>query len=147
MDTITHILREKGDREIFFLPPGASVFFAAQEMCTRRVGALLVLEGEEPVGIVSERDLMTRVILAGKDPTKTTVADVMTREVVCVEEGASAESAMAIMTERRIRHLPVVQEGRVSGMISIGDLVRWASRNQAFEIRVLTDYIRGKYPG
>ncbi len=95
----------------------------------------------------TERDLMTRVILARRDPATTRVADVMSDEVVYVEPTTSPAEAMAVMTERRCRHLPVAAGGELVGLVSIGDLVRWASRNQEFEIRMLTEYICGKYPG
>lgn len=147
MDTIGHILKEKGSREVFSLPPTATALQAAQEMCTHRIGALLVREGDMPVGIVSERDLMVRVLLAGRNPAETPLGEVMTKDVVCVNEDVTAESAMAIMTEKRFRHLPVVHQSRITGLVSIGDLVRWASRNQEFEIRMLTGYICGTYPG
>ncbi len=112
-----------------------------------RVGAVLVCDGTACSGIFTERDLMTRVILNGLDPTTTRVAEVMTADVACVQPSTPASEAMAIMTERRCRHLPVVEGGEIVGVISIGDLVRWDSRNQAFELRMLTDYIHGKYPG
>lgn len=88
---------------------------------------------------------MTRVILARRDPATTPVAGVMTCAVVCVEPSTPARQAMAVMTERRCRHLPVVQDGRVVGMISIGDLVHWASREQEAEIKRLTEYVQGVY--
>jgi CBS domain-containing protein len=116
-------------------------------MCAEKVGALLVCDAGKPVGMFTERDLMNSVILARLDPATTTVGEVMSREVVYVEPTAAAAEAMAVMTERRCRHLPVASEGQLMGLISIGDLVRWASRNQEFEIRKLTDYIHGKYPG
>ncbi len=146
MDTVAHILKEKGST-VHKTAPGDTVLKAVEKMCAAKVGALLVCDGGHPVGMFTERDLMTNVILGGKDPTATTVAEVMSREIVVVEPGTSASEAMAVMTERRCRHLPVASEGRLVGLISIGDLVRSASRNQEFEIRTLTDYICGKYPG
>lgn len=146
MDTVREVLGDKNGT-VYFTRPAATVFEAVEEMNRRRVGALLVLDGEKPVGIFSERDAMTRVLLAKKEPGKTAVREVMTREVVCVGSGTDALEAMAIMTNRRCRHLPVVDDGRVVGLLSIGDLVRWTSRNHAFEIQLLRDYITGKYPG
>ena len=145
MDTIARILAEKGS-QVCALEPSATVVAAVERMCAERIGALLVCEGGEPVGVFSERDLMTRVILAQRDPRQTTLAQVMTRDVVCVDPDTSFSEAMAIMSERRCRHLPVVRESRLVGIISIGDLVRWASRDQQFHIRMLTNYIHGKYP-
>jgi len=146
MDTIAHILKEKGTG-VHHASGDVTVLGAVEMMSAKRIGALMVCEEGHPIGIFSERDLMTRVILAGKDPATTRVYEVMSRDVVFVEPSTRAEEAMAVMTERRCRHLPVVSEGRVVGLISIGDLVRWVSRNQEFHIRQLEDYICGKYPG
>jgi signal-transduction protein with cAMP-binding, CBS, and nucleotidyltransferase domain len=143
METVGEILKDKG-RTIHFTSPGATIFDAVEAMCRHHVGALLVRAGvDAPGGILSERDVMTRVILAKRDPTTTLVEEVMTRSVVCVTPQTRAREAMAVMTERRCRHLPVVLDGRVVGMLSIGDLVRWASHEQEFEIRMLTDYVQG----
>jgi signal-transduction protein with cAMP-binding, CBS, and nucleotidyltransferase domain len=98
-------------------------------------------------GIVSERDIMRRVVLLRRDPALTRVKEIMTTSVACIDETASVEEAMALMTKRRFRHLPVMRDGRVAGMISIGDLVHWVSQHQEFEIRVLNDYVCGRYPG
>ncbi|MEW6337816.1 MAG: CBS domain-containing protein [Acidobacteriota bacterium] len=146
MDTIETILSDKG-REVIQVAPDATVRQAVELMCERRVGAVLVCDSLSCAGIFSERDLMNRVILAGKDPAATTVGEVMTPEVACVEPTTGTGEAMAIMTERRCRHLPVVDRGRVIGVVSIGDLVRKSSQDQEFVIRMLNDYILGKYPG
>jgi CBS domain-containing protein len=146
MDTIEAILSEKG-REVIKVAPDATVKQAVEVMCERRVGAVLVCDGLVCRGIFSERDLMNRVILAGHDPASTPLVEVMTPDVTCVEPATSTGEAMAIMTERRCRHLPVVDGGKVIGVVSIGDLVRRSSRDQEFVIRMLNDYILGKYPG
>ena len=146
MDTIRMILKEKGT-EVHSVVPQATVLQAVQTMCARKVGAVLVCADGQPIGIFTERDVMTRVILAGRDPAATRVEAVMTREVVCVDPDTRAEEAMAIITDRRCRHLPVVDGGSLAGMVSIGDLVRWTHRTKEFHIRMLTDYICGKYPG
>jgi CBS domain-containing protein len=116
-------------------------------MCAAKVGAVLVCTGSACAGIFSERDLMTRVILQRRDPLTTRVSDVMTADVAAVGPGVSTEEAMAIMSDHRCRHLPVIDGGQVIGLVSIGDLVRHESRDQDFEIRTLTEYILGKYPG
>jgi CBS domain-containing protein len=144
MESVREILDDKGWM-VHSIGPEASVHRAVEAMCERRVGALLVTADGAPLGMFSERDVMTRVILARRDPERTPVAEVMTREVLCVEPATRARVAMAVMTERRCRHLPVVEDGRVVGLLSIGDLVRWASREQELEIRMLTDYVRGAY--
>ena len=146
MHTIAQILKEKGT-DVHHTSPDATVLGAVEMMSSKRIGALMVCKEGQPLGMFTERDLMTRVILGGRDPATTRIEEVMSTEVVFVEPSTRAEEAMAVMTERRCRHLPVVSEGRVVGLISIGDLVRWASRNQEFQIRQLEDYICGKYPG
>jgi len=144
METVADILTYKGT-EVHSVTPDTTVLSAVDEMCEKHVGALLVCNAGIPLGIFSERDLMKRVILARRDPLTTRVSDVMTSDVVCVPPSTTAREAMAIMTDRRCRHLPVVVHGKIAGMLSIGDLVRWASQEQAFEIQLLTDYVRGAY--
>jgi CBS domain-containing protein len=146
MSTIRDILETKGSR-VYATAPEATVHQAVDEMCRHRVGALLVLDEQTPVGIVSERDVMTRVVLRRLDPAVVRVAAVMTGRVVCIELDRSIGEAMAVMTERRCRHLPVVVDQKVVGVVSIGDLVRWASRDQDYEIRLLHEYLEGRYPG
>jgi CBS domain-containing protein len=146
MDTIAHILKEKGT-DVYHTSPDTTVLGAVEMMSSKGIGALMVCEEGQPLGMFTERDLMTRVILGGRDPALTRLDEVMSRDVVYVEPSTLAEEAMAVMTERRCRHLPVFSQGRVVGLISIGDLVRWASRNQEFQIRQLENYICGKYPG
>jgi CBS domain-containing protein len=144
METVAAVLHHKGFG-VHSVPPGTLVLSAVETMCEKHIGALLVCNADMPLGIFSERDLMTRVILARKDPLKTHVEDVMTTEVAVVGPDTPAREAMAIMTEHRCRHLPVVADGGIIGMLSIGDLVRWASQEQAFEIQLLTAYVQGEY--
>jgi CBS domain-containing protein len=146
METLRPIVETKGT-EIHHAKPGDTVLAAVDEMCKHRVGALLVMDGDAAVGILSERDMLTRVLLQRRDPATTKVVDVMTTAVVCVELDTSPSEAMRIMTERRCRHLPVVVDGKVIALVSIGDLVRWASRSQEYEIRMLHEFVEGKYPG
>jgi CBS domain-containing protein len=105
------------------------------------------MQSDTLVGIFSERDVMSRVVLVGLDPKRTCVGEVMTRDVVCVETDVSPDEAMAIITNRRLRHLPVVEGRRVVGVVSIGDLVRWAIRDREQSIEQLRDYVTGRYPG
>lgn len=146
MDTIRRILEVKGDT-VFSCAPDDTVMTAVEKMCAERIGALMVCDGDRPVGIFTERDVMNRVILARKDPAHTRVEEAMTRDVVVIGADATTGEAMAVMTERRCRHLPVIVEGHLAGMVSIGDLVRQQSHNQQFHIRMLTNYIMGRYPG
>jgi CBS domain-containing protein len=140
------ILQEKG-RGLHVIAQDRMVMEAVELMCHARVGALLVMHEDTLVGIFSERDVMSRVVLLGHDPARTRVADVMTREVLCVENDVSPDEAMAIITSRRVRHLPVVEGRRVVGVVSIGDLVRWSIRDREQSIEQLRDYVCGRYPG
>ena len=144
MDTIQNILDEKG-YEVHFIAPGATALEAVDLMCAKRVGALLVATTEATLGIISERDVLTRVILEQRDPSKTKVEYVMTHAVVCIRPTTTVREAMAVMTDRRCRHLPVVRDGRIIGLLSIGDLVRWASKEQEYELRMITEYVQGAY--
>jgi len=144
MDTVDDILQDKG-YEVCFIAPSATVLQAVDLMCARRVGALLVADSKATFGIISERDVLSRVILDRRDPASTRVEQVMTTTVACVRPTTKLREAMAVMTERRCRHLPVVTDGAVIGLVSIGDLVRWASREQEMEIRMLTEYVHGGY--
>jgi CBS domain-containing protein len=144
MATLHDILENKG-RTIYKTRADATVREAVAAMSQARVGALLVTEAEQPVGIFSERDVLARVILEGRSPETTAVGDVMTEDVVCISMAASPEQAMAVMTERRVRHLPVVLDRKLVGLVSIGDLVRWASQQQKYEVEMLRDYLAGRY--
>ena len=140
MTTVRQLLDGKGHR-VWSIAPDASVFAAIQEMAQREVGALVVMEHDALVGIVSERDYARKVILRGHSSHDRRVADIMTKDVVAAGPGDSVERCMAVMTERRIRHLPVVDEGRTIGMISIGDLVRTVIAEQQFVIAQLEHYV------
>jgi signal-transduction protein with cAMP-binding, CBS, and nucleotidyltransferase domain len=144
MESVGDILDDKG-HEVHSITPQTSVLEAVELMCARHVGALLVATSKATFGIISERDVMTRVILERRDPASTRVEQVMTHAVACVRPSTSTREAMAVMTERRCRHLPVVADGGIVGMVSIGDLVRAASREQEFQIRMLTEYVHGGY--
>jgi len=146
MGALRTILEEK-DQIVHAVEPETSVLEAVGKMCQCHVGALLVEEFGCPVGIVSERDIMTRVVLEQRDPATTPVEEIMTREVLCIDPDRTPEEAMSLMTARRVRHLPVVEGRSVVGIISIGDLVRWASRSQDYEIRTLREYVSGVYAG
>lgn len=146
MSALRTILEGK-DATVHYVAPDATVLSAVDKMCRTRVGALLVETNDEPVGIITERDIMTRLVLEQRNPATTLVSQIMSKDVLCIDPDREPEEAMALMTEKRVRHLPVVVENVVIGIISMGDLVRWASRNQEFEVRVLRDYVIGVYPG
>lgn len=143
---LSEVLRDKGG-QVHTIPPTATVADAVRRMNELRVGALLVLDTDRVVGIFTERDVLQRVVDKSLDATTTTVAAVMTRKVVQVHPTTLVEQAMAIMTEKRCRHLPVMEGARAIGMVSIGDLTRWMVKDQSIAIEHLIEYIQGKYPG
>ncbi len=140
MTSIRQILAAKPD--VYSIAPGSTVFDALRLMERKNVGALLVMEGEHLVGIVSERDYARKVVLHGRSSRDTPVREVMTEEVFVITPDATADECMVHMTERRIRHLPVVEGGRVVGVISIGDAVRAVISDLHFSIHQLESYIR-----
>ncbi|MBE7518094.1 MAG: CBS domain-containing protein [Thermoflexaceae bacterium] len=140
---VSAVLAEKG-RQVYTVARGESVRDAVHHMNDSGVGALLVTEGAAPVGIFTERDVLRRVVDVGRDPNSTRVDEVMTADLIVVEPSTTIDQAMAVMTQRRCRHLPVVDEGRVVGMVSIGDLIRWVSLEQEVEIQYLVEYIQGR---
>ena len=141
MTTVKQILDTKG-YAVWSIRPQESVFTAIQQMAEKEVGALIVMEGDAIVGIISERDYARKVILNGRSSHETAVRDIMTPHVICVRLEQSLEECMTIVTERRIRHLPVLDSGRLVGIISIGDLVKTIIVEQQFIIEQLEHYIR-----
>jgi len=142
MRTIQEILAEKGHR-VWTVDAKSSVFDALKEMSERGIGALLVTEGEQPAGMISERDYARKVILFDRSSRDTRVEEIMTKIVAYVRPAQTVEEAMAIMTEKRIRHLPVMDDGKVTGMVSIGDCVKVIIAEQQFTIEQLAHYISG----
>jgi IMP dehydrogenase len=146
MRSLESILDAKG-RDVHVVRATDSAFHAVEVMCEAHVGAVLVIEGEALAGIFSERDLMTRVVLAMRDPMKTRVREVMTPNAVCASLDTSVHDAMTLMTDRRIRHVPVIERSRIVGVVSIGDLVSSIVVEREIEIEQLHDYVTGRYPG
>jgi len=142
MTLVRQLLDRKG-RAIFSVEPDAPVLEAVRAMAAHQVGALLVMQGEALRGIVSERDYARKVILKGRASADTPVRDIMTAEVLTVTPETSVQACMQLMTDKRVRHLPVVDGGRVIGMISIGDLVKAVIAEQQQQIEQLESYIRG----
>ena len=140
MKRVKDILELKG-RTVWSIPPDASVYDAMKSMADKEVGALLVMESSRLVGIVSERDYARKVILQGRSSRTTQVQEIMTSRVAYAEPDQNVEECMAIMTEKRIRHLPVLEAGEVVGIISIGDLVKSIITEQKFIIEQLERYI------
>lgn len=147
MTTVADILRAKHNSPVYSVAPQDTMLTALQRMSDHGIGALLVLEGERIAGIVTERDYARKVVLQGRSSNSTEVQSVMTGQVHCVEPHQTTAECMALMTAKRIRHLPVVNaQHRVLGMISIGDLVKEIISEQEFTIQQLEHYISGSTP-
>lgn len=142
MQTVSQLLEAKGN-EVFSVAPGDSVLRAIEVMATRHVGALLVMDQQALIGIVSERDYARKVILKSRSSHDTPVRDIMTSPAVSVTPDDTVHHCMELMTEGRFRHLPVLEAGRVAGMLSIGDLVKAVIQEQSEHIEQLERYIAG----
>lgn len=142
MKTVRDILQVKG-ADIWRIPFEATVLDALRLMAEKQVGALVVVDGTKPVGVISERDYARKVILHGRASPTTLVKEIMTSPVVFTHPDQPIEECMAIMTDKRIRHLPVMDEGKLAGIISIGDLVKTIIAEQKFTIEQLERYIMG----
>lgn len=144
-DPVELVLESKG-RGFWFVRPGQTVYEAIELMADRGVGAVLVLDDDKLVGILSERDYARKIILKGRRSKETFVSEIMTSPVVAVLPRTAVEECLKVMTVKRFRHLPVLENGRPVGIVSIGDLVKWMITSQQQTIRQLEDYISGKYP-
>jgi CBS domain-containing protein len=140
MHTLLEILEEKGN-EVLRIDAGVSVLEAVEQMVDANVGSLLVTDRGEDVGIVTERDYLRRVALSGRTEEEIAVREIISSPLIVATGETTVEECMALMTDRRIRHVPVVDGNKVVGMVSIGDLVKFTSKQQSFEIKYLTEYI------
>jgi CBS domain-containing protein len=141
--TVARLLASKGHHDLWSIAPDATVYDAIALMAEKEVGALLVLNGDRLAGIVSERDYARKVILQDRSSRDTLVSTIMTKDVVSVRPDQSIETCMAVMTEKHIRHLPVMQDGTVVGILSIGDLVKFIIADRETLIEQLEGYITG----
>jgi len=144
--TVRDILQQKGGG-VWTTSPQSSVYDAIRLMGEKNIGALVVLDGGEVIGVLSERDYSRKVVLEGRTSRDTLVGEILSRPAVTVTGADSIETCMQLMTGRRIRHLPVVEDDRLAGLVSMGDLVNWVMQSQRHTIQQLRGYISGEYPG
>ncbi len=144
MKSVAIILKSKSDPTVYTIAPDATVFDAVKLMAERSIGALVVMEGEQVVGIVTERDYARKVILMARSSKVTPVRDIMTSSVMYVRPDQASDECMVLMTENRLRHLPVMDSGKLVGLVSIGDLVKDIISEQKFIIEQLEHYITGE---
>ncbi len=144
--SLTDILNEK-DGKIYQISPEAPILEAAQYMKLNRVGALLVMLDDKIIGVLSERDILTKVVAEGIDTSQAKVHEIMSKDLVVIKPTISIREAMKVVTEKRVRHLPVVSQGKLIGVISNGDLTRRIILEDQGHITTLYDYIYGSYPG
>ena len=143
--TVSALLHHKGS-EVWSVPPETTVFEAIKLMADKNIGAVLVMSGEKLVGVFSERDYTRKIVLQGKTSRETRVREIISTEVISVGMHHSVEECMKLMTEHRVRHLPVVEGEKVVGLVSIGDLVNWIISTQSAQIDQMAQYISGGYP-
>jgi len=146
MSTVSEIISGKGEA-VHTIDRDKTVFEAIRQMVNANVGSLIITDGDAICGIFTERDYLRRIVLEGRTSKDTPVIEVTTERLVVVDPSRSIEECMSMMTSERIRHLPVIDEGKLIGLVSIGDLVKHLSQEREAEIRYLTEYIAGKYPG
>lgn len=142
---LTELLKHKGD-EVFGVSPETSVESAAKKMGQKKVGALLVIKGDDLVGIFTERDVLNKVVAKGLNAADVKVSAIMTKKVIAIDPRRTVREAMQIVTKKKLRHLPVVKEGSLVGMLSGGDLTRSIVAAEESHIDTLYEYIRGGYP-
>ncbi len=145
-DKIKNVLKRKGHL-VWSIEPDKPVYHALELMAEKNCGALLVISEDKLIGVFSERDYARKVILKGKGSKETPVRHIMTSPVVSVSPEHTVDECMKLMTDQRLRHLPVMENDKVAGLVSIGDLVSWIISAQEESIHLLQDYITGKYPG
>ena len=143
---VTILLKEKST-SVYCIAVNSTVDAAVSEMNRQRVGSIIVKDAEKVVGVFTERDVLTRIVAAGRDPKATAVSEVMTADFLSITQDTSVEDAMQMMTDKRVRHLPVFDDQQLLGLISIGDVTRWLLKVNEMEAENLRNYVFGEYPG
>lgn len=143
MNSVAQILKTKADQTVYTITPAASVYDAVKLMAEKNIGALVVMEGEKIVGMITERDYARKIVLMARSSRDTLVREIMNPSVMYVRPAQRSEECMALMTINRLRHLPVVESGKLIGLVSIGDLVKDIISQQEFVIQQLEHYITG----
>lgn len=146
METQLRTLLENKPGAVHSASPDMTVGAVVEILNANNIGAVLVMDGAQLVGVFTERDVLRRVVGKHLDPDRTRVGEVMTRDLVVMRPSSTLQDAMTVVAERRFRHLPIVESGKVLGVISAGDLNHWLIRNREVDIEQLVDYISGKYP-
>jgi CBS domain-containing protein len=144
--SVSILLSEKSS-SVFCVTEDMTIDYAVSEMNRQRIGSIVVKKNDQVCGIFTERDILTRVVSAGRDPKSTLVREVMTESYQWIKPDTSVEDAMQLMTDKRVRHLPVIYDGRLVGMISIGDVTRWLLKVNEMEAENLRRYVFSEYPG
>jgi CBS domain-containing protein len=142
MTTVKHVLDQKG-HDVYYIHPDASVFDAIKMMAENNIGSLVVLDDGKLVGLIAERHYAREIILRGRTSRGTLVRDIMSKEVICARSDQPVEECMAVMTAKGVRHLPVLEHGRLVGIVSIGDMVKSVISDQKFMIEQLEHFIQG----
>ena len=145
MGKIADVLARKGD-EVHAVTRETTVFEGIKKMVDNNLGSIIIKDGDSICGIFTERDYLRRVVIEGRTSITTPIHEVMTSRLIYVAPSSTVEDCLTIMTKKRIRHLPVMQEGKLAGIVSIGDLVKFLSKEREIEITYLTEYISGSYP-
>lgn len=146
MELVSDILRHKADH-VVTIDRSATVYEAIERMVENNVGSIIVLDEGETAGIFTERDYLRRIVLRGRTSKDTQIGEVMTKDIVYVDPSFTVKQCLAIMTKQKIRHLPVLDDGKLIGVVSIGDCVKELSRDAEANVQYLTDFITGRYPG
>jgi len=142
---VTILLKDKST-SVYCIAVNSTVDAAVSEMNRQRVGSIIVKDAEKVVGVFTERDVLTRIVAAGRDPKTTAVSEVMTADFLSITQDTSVEDAMQMMTDKRVRHLPVFDDQQLLGLISIGDVTRWLLKVNEMEAENLRNYVFGEYP-